>query len=520
MSPSTPHKPNSIPRPLAYLNTRHSPLRRASINSSMTHRTDTGCADMLCEQFARCFQQFARRATPHLLHCDDLDPRALAEAAMHRIQAIPEIDDDSSSADGGYNRARLLRDLRAERPSRPLQKLRDAVAEVVAAPCDALTELLNRTAETAPHALAKQVAELRNGLRSVHFPVVDFAPIARFDNLATASRHIAASPHCLPDASRPRIADALLRRAADAFQKALERLALREVNAVLQDQVERLLAHAEAVERHAVHCGEVIEEAQKLFDDDRTRTHHDSVVQASSNLVLLEGPDETTCTAALMQRLRCKDPASLADAMLERLESALRICVAKGHPSLSPTAPLGTLLAYVRPSELCDTFRTLVLDLIDGTQSVYVPIRARGTRRVAVDLFRKAAPLCNLSSRDHPRLNVTPVEYTLIRLPVPTAPADTAIRQEMIAALKELDKDCIVIDTEPDERAVVVTRTDVGWSIAFEESNHHLLQAYAACARLNHPVHLFDVCAEAVDGKPIAAFVELASKFSSEGDLT
>jgi hypothetical protein len=228
-------------------------------------------------------------------------------------------------------------------------------------------------------------------------------------------------------------------------------------------------------------------------------------------ILLLPGLSEKQWIAGLKERLGCDDLTQLAAALLEKWEAALNDRATAHHPHIKTPAQLGALLTRIPPEEAAACLRDSLQKAMGDAHSIYAAIKSFGVERAATDLFRRAAVLCHLNSRDHEILNVSPAEHTVVRLPSPCGPGDAAIRSQLEDAFHELDTSCLIEDASPRERDITVMRTLVGWPMAIEQSNFALLTAYASCGELNHSPHLFGILPDEQDGQPLQTLTDLAA---------
>lgn len=491
---------------LPFLSPDCNSYRRISVNAAWTDRRTTGHYDVGCVLFSECLQDLEQRTPIENPDLDVLEVQRLRAAVEQQLQGVPEIVD---AARASFKiRAQLLRDLAARKPLRVTRRLQEIVTQTVNAAIAPLRQSLQAQLKQSPFTCLGTIDRTDRALREISLPTPDFS----------AQRHLLAGMHAmeslpnvsaLPETLRALLTASLNKRCEHEWQAALDAVVEAQLGNALQQALQELPPVFQELRASQVNFRRNVETVREHLEREQIAARQRTVHARSSVFLELETPDQEQLLTGIRDRHRCEDRVQLIRLFGEKLQFALNEAANQRFPLVSTPATLVELLTQLPAREIGTGVLAVVAGMVGDIHTVYTAVRALGVVEAARELHDRAGPLCQLSSRDHVRLNVETHMDLVVRLPRPRGVDDAEIAEQLRDAFRDMQSTAqFVLDDNDTE--ITVVRTLVGFPIGIEAGCEPMLIDYAASARQGHHPHLFGILAESPDGQPLPELLALA----------
>lgn len=491
------------------------PPKRGAVNVASAQLETAGTADSSFRLLEEFFQGLRRHAVPEIRELDEIDPANLASRLQGRIATLADFTEPSSDRESLRQLEHSLKQQQASRSGKLGREINSASEEVLDEVFRPLQVSVEAAFDSAPFAVPQVIAQVKATLESLDLPEPNVAPFATFYRIVRGINEISNLSGSLPRKSVEFAMEQLFTRALPTFDEALAALARTQMTSALKQrmvQFSELLAETE--QRFITFRGNV-ESIVSAAEEARTQAHEQLEAARSSTVHALPGPTEDNVVAGIQAKFRCDDRQELLAAIGSKWEVRLRAYAKEHHSWIPQSCALAELLTHLAPLESAAEFVQLITDSVGDGHTLYDSVVVNGTEQLASELFERAAPLCNLASRDIAQFNIHPTDCTIIRLPRTKGHKDGEIRRQLVEAFSRLGSCSFVEASDLERDAIVVVRARIGFPIGIEESNHTMLMHYAKSVSSGHLPHLLGLTSSEL-GEPVADYVNLSLKFQNQ----
>lgn len=483
---------------------------RMSGNAAFSFRRNDGQSALVCELYQAWLDDLTRRETPAFYDLNDLKSKELVQKAMASMRTIPEL--QAFASDDGHVWQRMWAEWSQRKPNainRQLAEIAHATAKSAVQP---LLETLRRHFVEAPHSLGNKLQDVQKSLREHSLSPPDRAPFADLDHALRIVEQLKKLPRDWQGISE-RLQGSLRSSIEALIQSSFVTGVCEAICAALAEELEQLHEQIEqlrtSVAKYEQQLRAIGLELNQRHMTQRSRHEH---VQST---VLLELPtvDLAQLLAGLKPSWTSHSRHGLQKTFVDQSLTALREHARLKHAHVQPAATWTELILQLPAQDIADVFGTVVAELIGDKHTVYSAIRAYGIEKAAYELFTRAAPLCDLSGRDHTALNIEVHQDVMVRMPEPRGPEDSATAEALRQAFQQFPGAC-QFHTDQADSEISVLRTLVGFPIGVEQSNKAMLAAYQDSAKQGHHPHLVGILSESPDGRHLPQLLKRDPKTS------
>jgi len=482
---------------LAAMEVAESPLRRGASNVSMTHVKEGAKASILVSRFKDMLDQLRNKPVGHGFDPDSIDAKRLALIVREKVQAIPEfVDYETSKLSDKYV---FVRQLSSGRASRSLRLLVELAESVVKGEFSTVRSGLMRTVGNNPFAAGLIAENAEDIAEDLLVPDFDRSPVSRLANVVRVQRQLVDDPTSLPEPHREAVAEVLRQRGHQLADEAMV--------AVCQDQVAAFLGHSLNSLRRLIkeirsaggQFNQNVADVRQLLEQQRRDAKHRDAANKSGIEIDLDGPDEASLTAAMLQQEGLADIDDLTASHFEMLQVRLSKIAKEKYPALNEQAAIGELLTRISPIDIVEQLTEVVEQSIGTRHTVYSALRGIDPREFARTLLQRSSVLVQLGGYRHQRLHIQPIDQVLVRFPKRIGDDDEQVYKDICEALFERFPGVLLFDAGQHERDIKCVRTLVGFPFGVDVMNPCFLKAYCDCDP--HPPHLYGIFSE--DGQPL-----------------
>lgn len=490
-------------------------MQRGSANASATNVPTTGLFDAMLTLHNDVFSLLGEKPQPDVAITESLDPYPLAQVADRRLASHDELADPGTSPAELHGWLQLLKNIRARKPMRAHREARACVKEIVTEKCRSVMHSVQQAVGEAPHRAKELLEVLRYSVESITWPEPSAEPLTRLEHAVKGMSIRQEHGGQLAKSTLEFLMAQLPRAAVELTSQCRKVVAMELVVEELKEAIRSLLSFLDEQGRFASQFTRRTETLRQLFEQRRQQGLESQDYSRASVILDLPGKTEAEIFAGIIERAQVRDRRSFVLRFIERLNLALSEEAVTESTALADGTSLGQLLVRLAPGRIADVFERLFEESLGEGHSLYEIVEKFGIEKLVADLLGRAEPLCHLNHRDIPQFNVTPVEHTVVRLPLPSGPRDKHIRTQVEVAFQRVTH-CTVLDSAPGERdAITVTKVKVGWPLVIEAGNADLLMHYSRCDDLGHLPHLIGVLPFSKNGQAIGGYVDLARQLKS-----